>query len=113
MRRKDQPLSPAKFQILLALSGEEMYGYKIIKEVERMSGGHFSLGPGTFYDNLQKLMDEGFVEDLGYRKGDEDPRRRYYRLSPSGFSTLSTEVSRLQALVWSANLRLAKAGTVK
>ena len=55
------PLSPATLHILLALASEERHGYGIIKEVARQSAGHYKLGPGTLYDNLQKLLDRGLV----------------------------------------------------
>jgi DNA-binding PadR family transcriptional regulator len=33
-----------------------MHGYGIMQEVLRQSGGRYNLGPGTLYDNLQRLM---------------------------------------------------------
>ena len=51
------PLSPATFYILLALSDEDRHGYGIMQEVARQSEGKYKLGPGTFYDNLEKLIE--------------------------------------------------------
>ena len=56
------PLSPAALHILLALAAEDRHGYGIIKEVARQSRGHYKLGSGTLYDNLQKLMERGLVD---------------------------------------------------
>src|SRR4051812_3515934 len=50
------PLSPATLHILLALAAADRHGYGIMQEVARQSGGHYKIGPGTLYDNLQKLM---------------------------------------------------------
>jgi DNA-binding PadR family transcriptional regulator len=50
------PLSPAVLHILLALSGEDLHGYGIMQEVARQSEKQYRLGPGTLYDNLQKLL---------------------------------------------------------
>jgi len=75
------PLSPATLHILLSLAGEDLHGYAIMQEVARQSEGQYKLGPGTLYDNLQKLIDRRFVQELGHRAGDDDPRRRYYRLA--------------------------------
>ena len=108
MSAKDQSFSQAKLRILLALAGGEMHGYKIIKEVAQMSDGQFTLGAGTLYDNLAKLMDQGWVEDLGHREGDDDPRRRYYKLSTTGRRAVSAEVARLEALVVKARFTLGK-----
>ena len=60
---KNAPLSSATLHILLALAGGDLHGYGIIKEVARNSDGHYTLGPGTLYDNLKKLMDAGLVSD--------------------------------------------------
>ena len=100
------PLTPASLHILLSLAGEDRHGYGIMQEVARQSEGRYKLGPGTLYDNLQKLLDWRLVHDLGQRAGDEDPRRRYYRLAPLGRTVLSAEVSRLDEVVREAKLRL-------
>lgn len=93
------PLSPAALHILLSLAEEDRHGYAIMQEVARQSDGQFKLGPGTLYDNLQRLTGQKLVQALGQRAGDEDPRRRYYRLSPLGQAVLSAEISRLEAIV--------------
>ena len=88
------PLSPATLHILLSLAGEELHGYGIMQEFRRQSDGQYKLGPGTLYDNLQKLIERRLVEELGHRPGDDDPRRRYYRLSSLGRGVLAAEISR-------------------
>ncbi len=105
-----QPLPPAILHILLAIAGEDLHGYGILKEIERQSEGLYRLGPGTLYDNLQKLLDRGLVRDMGQREGDTDSRRRYYRLSPLGKKVLTAETRRLETLVSEAKLRLRLPG---
>jgi DNA-binding PadR family transcriptional regulator len=101
------PLSPAALHILLALAGEDRHGYGIMQEVARQSEGQYKLGPGTLYDNLQKLMNQGMVEEPPRRPSkDEDPRRRYYRLTGFGRGILSAEVARLEGVVREAKLHL-------
>jgi DNA-binding PadR family transcriptional regulator len=100
------PLSPATLHILLSLAGEQMHGYAIMQEVQRQSEGKYKLGPGTLYDNLQKLMDRGLVEELGHRPEDDDPRRRYYKLSSLGRGVLTAEIARLEDVVREGKLRL-------
>ena len=100
------PLSPATLHILLSLAGEELHGYGIMQEVQRQSEGRYKLGPGTLYDNLQKLIDRRLVEELGQRPGDDDPRRRYYRLSSLGRGVLTAEIARLDDVVREGKLRL-------
>ncbi len=104
------PLSPATLHILLALVGQDMHGYGIMQEVSRQSEGRYKLGPGTLYDNLQRLTAQGMVREVGRRAREDDSRRRYYRLSSLGRSVLSAEVARLEAVIREAKLR---AQTVK
>jgi len=100
------PLSPAVLLILLALSSEDRHGYGIMQEVARQSEGQYKLGPGTLYDNLQKLLDQGIVEKSPSRSSADDPRRRYYRLTRFGRRLLSAEIARLEGVVRAARLHL-------
>jgi DNA-binding PadR family transcriptional regulator len=99
------PLAPARLHILLALAGEEMHGYGIMLEVARQSEGRYKLGPGTLYDNLQRMMAQGVVEEVS-RTEEEESRRRYYRLSSLGRDVLSAEIARLEGVVREARLHL-------
>ncbi len=93
------PLSPAVLYILLALIEQDRHGYGIMQEVVRQSDGRCKLGPGTLYDNLERLTDEGLVKEMPCPKGDDDRRRRYYRLSDSGKDALRSELARLDKLL--------------
>jgi DNA-binding PadR family transcriptional regulator len=103
------PLSPASLHILMALAGEDRHGYGIMQEIARQSGGAYKLGPGTLYDNLQKLLERGIVEEAATRAKDDDPRRKYYRLNPFGAGLLSAEIGRLEGLFRKAKTQLRKA----
>jgi len=100
------PLAPATLHILLSLAGEKMYGYAIMQEVARQSEGRFKLGPGTLYDNLQRLMKAGLVEEATARSAEDNPRRRYYRLSGLGRGVLTAEIERLRGVVDHAQAHL-------
>lgn len=104
--KQTTPLSPALFHILIALAGHDLHGYAIMQEISRRTEGEYTLGPGTLYDNLQKAIRHRWAADLGHRAGDDDPRRRYYRLTSLGISVLSAEVSRLENMVRDAKVRL-------
>src|SRR5580658_543877 len=93
------PRAPATLHILLSLAGEKMYGYAIMQEVARQSDGRYKLGPGTLYDNLQRLMQQGLVEEVAGPTQEENSRRRYYRLSGLGRGVLSAEIDRLREVV--------------
>jgi len=99
------PLNPATLHILLALAGEDMHGYGIMQEVERQSIGHYKLGPGTLYDNLQKLLDQGLIVERS-RTGGTESRRRYYRLTAIGRKVLAADLDRLETLVRESRLKV-------
>lgn len=100
------PLSPAILHILLALAGEERHGYGIMQDVARQSDGQYRLGPGTLYDNLQKLVNHAMVEESSRRAADDDPRRRYYRLTSFGRRVLTAEIARLESVIREAHAHL-------
>jgi DNA-binding PadR family transcriptional regulator len=103
------PLSPATLHILLALAGEDLHGYGIMQEVLRQSEGCYKLGPGTLYDNIQRLTTQGLVQEVARRavdRSDDDPRRRYYRLTSDGRGVLSAEIARLETVVRDGKLRM-------
>lgn len=100
------PLSPAALQILLALAGEERHGYGIMQEIGRQSNGRHKLGPGTLYDNLQKLMNSRLIEETVNSATGAESRRRYYRLTKTGRRVLSMEIARLEQAIREAKLHL-------
>jgi DNA-binding PadR family transcriptional regulator len=108
---KDDPnallhLPPATLHILLALTGGELHGYAIMQEVLRQTDGRYRIWPGTLYDNLQKLVRQKLVKELGAKERDQDSRRRYYRLTSLGGGVLSAEISRLEGVIRDAKSQL-------
>ena len=91
------PLSPATLHILIALANEDRHGYGIMQEVARQTNDQYKLGPGTLYDNLQKLLDQGLIDEAN-RQDTDDPRRRYYRLTSLGEQVVSVEIQRLEGI---------------
>ena len=70
--------------ILLYLINEiPMYGYQIIKEVEKRTTGYFNLKGGTIYPVLQRLETKGLVISRWYQIT-ERQRRRYYEITDKG-----------------------------
>ena len=95
------PLSPATLHILLALTGEDRHGYGIMQEVLERTGGKVRLWPATLYGTLKRLMEADLIEESAVRRprGQDDPRRRYYRLTNLGRRVLAAESERLEDLV--------------
>ncbi|MGW8267001.1 MAG: PadR family transcriptional regulator, partial [Longimicrobiales bacterium] len=59
------------------------------------------LGPGTLYGTIKRLREVGFIEEAFQAPdpSDDDPRRRYYTITPSGRDALAREARRLEVLV--------------
>jgi DNA-binding PadR family transcriptional regulator len=95
------PLTPAVFNILLALADGEKHGYGIMLEVEANTGGRVVLGPGTLYGSIKRMLAAGLIQESDERADPEldDQRRRYYRLSGLGQSVLALEAERLASQV--------------
>jgi DNA-binding PadR family transcriptional regulator len=103
-KRKLDPLPSAAFQILLALSTEDLHGYAIMRQVEEQSGGRVRLGPGTLYSSIQSLLEEKLIEELDLHEDSPSERRRYYRLTSAGRKVARAEADRLADM-----LRVARA----
>ena len=101
------PLTPAVFHILLALSGGERHGYGIMKQVEADSQGRVTMGPGTLYGSLKRMLDAGLVEESDKRVDPEmdDQRRIYYQITSKGAEALVAELARYQHIVAIAQQR--------
>jgi DNA-binding PadR family transcriptional regulator len=94
------PLPAAAFHILLALSGGDCHGYGIIQDVEARTNGALRLSPGTLYRTIQRLLEQGLIEEPRRPAPPRsDPRRRYYRLTPFGTAVARAETRRLTELV--------------
>ena len=96
------------FQILAALAAEPSHGYAIRQEVESRTDGQIRLWPATLYGTLSELDERGWITEVPSPRGDDDdPRRRYYALTPEGRQALADEAERLEALAGWARDRLA------
>ena len=95
--RERLPLSPAAFSILLALKDGDKHGYAILREVSLGSDGALKLLPGTLYNLLKRMLEDGWIEELSERPDPslDDERRRYYRLTGIGEKIANLEAERL------------------
>lgn len=95
------PLPPAAFHILLSLAEEDRHGYAIIQDVSMRTGGDVTLGPGTLYRTIQRMLDQDLIVEARERPAPEldDERRRYYRITPFGREVATAEARRLADLV--------------
>jgi DNA-binding PadR family transcriptional regulator len=95
------PLKPHWFHVLLSLANQEQHGYGIMQEVLERTGGKVRLWPATLYGTLKRLIEADLIAESGARPepAQDDPRRRYYRLTTLGRRVLAAESERLEDLV--------------
>lgn len=95
------PLPLATFHILLATAEEGRHGYAIIQDVQVRTGGAVRLSAGTLYRSIQRMLEDGLIEEMRERPApeDDDERRRYYHITRLGSAVARAEARRLAELV--------------
>jgi PadR family transcriptional regulator PadR len=78
--------------LLSLISRQPTYGYKIIKELGKMSNGYFQFKEGTLYPALHRLEKAGLLQGKWQRlpSGQE---RRYYYITPKGQKALAERLA--------------------
>lgn len=96
-----QPLTPAVFYILFALSSGDLHGYGIMKQVNADSERRVSMGAGTLYGSLKRMLEAGLVKESAKRVDPDldDQRRIYYAITGAGMKALAAELDRLRHVV--------------
>lgn len=69
--------------ILGLLQKQDMYGYQLVQETERQTGGRISTQEGSLYPVLYKLVDQKLISDKRVQVG-KRMTRVYYHLEPAG-----------------------------
>ena len=112
-RRPDSllPLTPISFEIILALLEEDRHGYAILQAVEARLAGSLPLRTGTMYRALARLLEENLIERVEGDVADDDPRRRYYRVTAHGRTVAKAEARRLADQVEAARAHRLLPGT--
>lgn len=71
--------------ILWLINQKRMSGYQIVKELERLTGQHFT--SGVVYPLLYELEKDGYIVGEWTLKGRR--RTKYYSITPSGVELLN------------------------
>ena len=86
--------------VLLALSNGPKHGYAITTDIAERTG--ITLGPGTLYGSLAKLVDLGLIAPLA-----SEDRRRPYEITPAGRAALLAQLQRWSRVVETGKARLS------
>ncbi len=95
-------ISSLSFLVLTALADEPRHGYAILQEVEGMTSGGANPATATLYRTIERLTNDGLIEEVGSEVVD-GRFRRTYRLTESGADTLAIE-----AAIRASTAKLAK-----
>jgi DNA-binding PadR family transcriptional regulator len=103
------PLSLPVFHMLLSLTEGERHGYALKRAILQKTGGKLNLGSGALYGSINKMLEQGWIEESEERPDPhlDDERRRYYRITPLGRRVVEAEALRLRELVRFAETRLS------
>jgi PadR family transcriptional regulator PadR len=74
--------------LLYLINNQSMYGYQIIKEIEKKSNGYFQFKEGTLYPALHRLERKGLIRGK-WQKLPNGQERRYYQIQEKGQKVLN------------------------
>ena len=82
-RLRSMRIGTVQLWLLLLLSDKPMYGYEIIRELEKRFSGHWSPKTGTIYPALEKLEENNLIMgQIEFR--DHGPDRKHYAITDKG-----------------------------
>jgi PadR family transcriptional regulator, regulatory protein PadR len=84
--------------LLQLLNEKDMYGYELVKELEKRSDNGLSVKEGTLYPALHKLEKQEYI-DCYWQEQEKGPARKYYRITTAGREVLDEKVSEWQDFV--------------
>lgn len=98
MARKDSinvgELTDAAFYILSSVV-EEKHGYLIMKTIESLTEGKFTIGPASLYTTLKKLL----AADLVQLNCENDENKKVYKITDKGREMLLKEIERKRMMI--------------
>lgn len=86
-------LTDAYYYILLSLI-KPKHGYLIMKSVEEMSEGEFSIGPASLYTSIKKLLDAQLIQLT-----QESEQKKIYAATDKGIESLNNEIKRKRKMI--------------
>jgi DNA-binding PadR family transcriptional regulator len=95
------PLHKDTFHILVAVAEYDRHGYSIMQDIAARTDGQIRLRPSSLYSAIHRMLENGLIEELEERPshGNDDERRRYYRITPFGRKVAVAEARRLERLL--------------
>lgn len=89
-------LTESLFYILLSVT-KPNYGYGIIQNINKITNGRITMGPGTLYGAISTLLDKNYIELYSEEK--DSRKKKEYLITDVGRKALDYEIKRLEELV--------------
>ncbi len=104
MAQRPELMKGSSESLLLCLVGQKpMYGYQIIREIEKRSQGYFKFKEGTLYPALHRLEKAGLVVGR-WQMLPSGRQRRYYYITDKGRRTLTEKMNQWRDFLIAMNL---------
>ncbi|MRG87299.1 PadR family transcriptional regulator [Salinibacillus xinjiangensis] len=84
--------------LLQLLLERDMYGYELVKEMDKRSDHQFQIKEGTLYPALHKLEKQAYIECY-WQEQPKGPARRYYKITEQGKEVLQEKQDEWQRYV--------------
>jgi len=97
--------------LLCLLNNQPMYGYQIIKELQKKSQGYFQFKEGTLYPALHRLERAGFVKGK-WQKLPGGQERRYYFITEKGQIAFDERSATWRGFSDAVNLIMSPSGLI-
>jgi PadR family transcriptional regulator, regulatory protein PadR len=76
--------------ILKSLLAGELHGLGVSRRIQQLTGGTFSVKPGSLFPALHRMEEEGWISAF-WGDSENNRRAKYYRLTKAGRKQLETE----------------------
>lgn len=85
--------------ILKSLLAGEKHGLGISRRIEQVTGGTFSVKPGSLFPALHRMEEEEWITSF-WGDSENNRRAKYYRLTKDGQKQLEAETKRWGRISW-------------
>jgi transcriptional regulator len=85
--------------ILKSLLSGEMHGLGVSRRIQQLSGGTFSVKPGSLFPALHRMEEEGWISG-SWGDSENNRRAKYYRLTKAGRRQLEVETQKWGRISW-------------
>ena len=91
-------LTEAVYYILLSLY-KPTHGYAIMQDINALTRGRITLGPGTLYGAINTLIEKKWITSVVNTGSEREPRKKEYLITDAGKTAVKNEIERLGELL--------------